>query len=89
MKVRRRWPSKVLASCFPSHSRGVRVLIHNSVPFQVNNTIYDKAGRFLVVQGILLKENINLVNVCGPNDDNPSFYLFTHQFIFVDGHPPW
>lgn len=74
VKVRRRWPGKVLASCFPSHSRGVMVLIHKSVPFQVNNTIYDKAGRFLVVQGIFLGENINLVNVYGPNDDNPSFF---------------
>lgn len=49
------------------------VLIHNSVPFQVNNTIFDKAGRFLVVQGILLRENVNLVDVYGPSDDNPSF----------------
>uniref|UniRef100_A0A669E357 Reverse transcriptase domain-containing protein n=1 Tax=Oreochromis niloticus TaxID=8128 RepID=A0A669E357_ORENI len=81
VKVRRRWPGKVLASCCPSHSRGVMVLIHNSVPFQVNNTIYDKAGRFLVVQGTLLKETLNLVNVYGPNDDNPSF--FENLFLLI------
>lgn len=85
VKVQRRWPGKVLASCFPSHSRGVMVLIHNSVPFQVNNTIYDRAGRFLVVQGTFLKENINLVNVYGPNDDNP---LVFENFFFI-GHPYW
>lgn len=50
------------------------MLIHNSVPFQVNNTIYDRAGRLLVVQGTFLKENINLVNVYGPNDDNLLFF---------------
>lgn len=50
------------------------VLIHNLRPFQVNNTIYDKAGRFLVVQGTLLRENINLVKVYGPNEDNSSFF---------------
>lgn len=81
VKVRRRWPGKVLASCLSSHSRGVMVLIHNSVPFQVNNTIQDKHGRFLVVQGTLLRENINLVNVYGPNDDNPSF--FENLFLLV------
>lgn len=50
------------------------MLIHNSVPFQVNNTIYDSAGRFLVIQGTFLKGNINLFNVYGPNDDNPLFF---------------
>lgn len=46
------------------------MLIHNSVPFQVNNTIDDTTGRFMVVQGTLLKESINLVNVFGLNNDN-------------------
>lgn len=32
-----------------------------------------KNGRFLVVQGTLLRETNNLVNIYGPNDDNPSF----------------
>lgn len=78
-------PGKVLASCFPSHSRGVMVLIHNRVPFQVHNSISDKAGRFLVVQGTLLRENINLVNVYGPNDDNPSF--FENLFLLLANLP--
>lgn len=50
------------------------MLIHNLRPFQVNNTIYDKAGRLLVVQGTLLRESINLVKVYGPNEDNLSFF---------------
>ena len=29
---------------------------------------------FKEVQGTLLRENINLVNIYGPNDDNPSFF---------------
>ncbi len=85
MKVHGRWPGKVLASCFPSRSRGVMVLIHNSVPFKVNNTIYDKAGRFLVVQGNLLSEKISLVNNYGPNDDNPSF--FENLFLLMANLP--
>lgn len=61
LKVRRRWPGQVFSSCFSSHSRGVLVLIHKSVPFHVNDTISDTAGRYLVVQGKLLSENINLL----------------------------
>uniref|UniRef100_A0A671ML84 Uncharacterized protein n=1 Tax=Sinocyclocheilus anshuiensis TaxID=1608454 RepID=A0A671ML84_9TELE len=49
-KVQRRWSGQVLASCFSSHSRGVMVLIHKAVPFQVNKNITDKAGRYLIVQ---------------------------------------
>ena len=48
IKVRRRWPGQVMASCFPSRSRGVLVLIHKNVPFQVTNTIKDTAGRYFV-----------------------------------------
>ena len=81
LKVRRRWPGQVLASCFSSHSRGVMVLIHKSVPFQVNNVVVDTAGRYLVVQGTLLREDINLVNIYAPNDDNPSF--FENLFLLI------
>lgn len=80
-KVHRRWPGHVFSSCFSSHSRGVLVLIHKSVPFQVNNTILDTAGRYLVVQGTLLSKNITLLNVYGPNDDNPS--LFENLFLLI------
>lgn len=74
LKVRRRWPGQVFSYCFSSHSRVVLILIHNSVPFQVSNTISDTAGTYLVVQGTLLQENINLVNLYGPNEDNLAFF---------------
>ena len=45
LKVRRRWRGQVKASCFSSHSRGVMVLIHKFVPFQVENIITDTAVR--------------------------------------------
>jgi len=36
------------------------------VPFQVNNDIKDPAGRFVIIQGRLVTEIINLVNIYGP-----------------------
>lgn len=60
-------------------------MIHKSVPFQVNNTIPDAAGRYLVVQGTLLQENINLISIYGPNDDNPSF--FENLFLLIASLP--
>lgn len=85
IRVRRRWPGQVMSACFASRSRGVLVLIHKNVPFQVTNTITDTAGRYLIVQGTLLGENIILVNAYCPNDDNPSF--FENLFLLIASLP--
>lgn len=80
-KIQRRWSGQVLASCYTSHSRGVLLLIHKSVPFKVNKCITDKAGRYLIVQGTFMSKVINLVNIYGPNEDNPVF--FEKLFILI------
>lgn len=68
IKIRRRWQGSVYTS-FSSQVRGVMTLIHKSVPFQMKHVIKDKFGRYLKVQGSLLSENLNLVNLYGPNTD--------------------
>lgn len=73
-RIRRRWRGNIYTSAFSSRARGVMILIHETVPFQVDNIIKDKRGRYLIIQGSLLTENINLVNVYGPNIDDSSFY---------------
>lgn len=34
----------------------------------------DVAGRYLILQGSITDVNINLVNLYGPNADNPKFF---------------
>ncbi len=63
LKVQRRWPGQILVSSYSSHARGVMVLIHKSAPFLVNNSITDKAGSYLIVQGSYMSKAINLVNI--------------------------
>lgn len=72
--VRRRWHGNVFTAAFSLRSRGVMTLIHESVPFSVHNIIKDKKGRYLIIQGSMLLENLNLVHVYGPNSDDPGFY---------------
>ena len=50
------------------------ILIHRSIPFQVTNLIKVKTGRYLIVQGTLLTEKNNLVNIYAPNNDDPRFF---------------
>lgn len=50
------------------------ILIHKYIPIQVEKITKDPAGRFVIVQGVLFSEKINIISVYGPNDDNPSFF---------------
>lgn len=66
-KIRRRWQGSIFTASCLSWARGVMTLIHKTVPFQMKNVIKDRMGRYLIVQGSLLSENLNLVNLYGPN----------------------
>lgn len=72
IRVRRRWKGTVYAASFTSQARVT--LIHESVPFKIKNIIKDKRGRFLILQGSLLSEMLNITNVYGPNVDDSNFY---------------
>ena len=74
-RLRSRWPGQVISASYSSHSRGVITLIHKSIPYEVQQTVCDPAGRFIIIQGKLLSEQLNLINVYGPNDDNYKFFL--------------
>lgn len=71
--------SRVFSASFSSHSCGVITLIRNSVPFHLISMNEDRFGRSLIIQCEILSIKLNLVNVYGPNDDNPSF--FRHLFL--------
>lgn len=59
------------------------ILVHKSITFQVIKTIQDPFGRYVIIQGNILTQKLNLINVYGPNEDNPSFFekLFTISFL--------
>uniref|UniRef100_A0A3B5R0Z3 Reverse transcriptase domain-containing protein n=1 Tax=Xiphophorus maculatus TaxID=8083 RepID=A0A3B5R0Z3_XIPMA len=70
----KRWQGQVYHSSFTSHARGVIILIHKSITFQIIRTIKDPYGRYIIVQGHISTLKLNLINIYGPNNDNPSFY---------------
>lgn len=74
IRVRRRWPGRVFHASYSSQSRGVITLIHTSVPFNLVKVTNDRSGRFLIVECEIASHRINLVNIYGCNDDNPSFF---------------
>uniref|UniRef100_A0A671X7A5 Reverse transcriptase domain-containing protein n=1 Tax=Sparus aurata TaxID=8175 RepID=A0A671X7A5_SPAAU len=73
-RLRKRWPGKVITCSFSSHARGVAVLVHKSIPLRIQKTVLDPKGRFIIIQGSLLQQDLILVNLYGPNNDDPNFY---------------
>ncbi len=73
-QLRKRWPGQVTACSFSSHARGVAVLIHKSLPLHIQKTILDPAGRFIIIQSSQMNQDLILVNMYGPNNDDLNFY---------------
>uniref|UniRef100_A0AAR2KHB0 exodeoxyribonuclease III n=1 Tax=Pygocentrus nattereri TaxID=42514 RepID=A0AAR2KHB0_PYGNA len=69
-----RWVNQIFQSTFSSKARGVAILISKSIPFRHVSTICDPNGRFLLVTGHIYTHHVTLLNIYGPNFDNPNFF---------------
>lgn len=73
-KISSRWPCQVFSSSFTTHARGIIILIHKSIPFELNNKYLDPAGRFVILSGTIISTLVNFVCLYAPNGDDPAFY---------------
>ena len=74
---RSQWGGHCWFSHFSSNSRGVGILIKQNHKIIINSVDRDPAGRFLILDIINDGFHINLVNIYGPNQDDPDFYFDT------------
>lgn len=72
--LRLQWASQIYQSNFSVKARGVAILIHKRTTFQHEQTITDQNGRYLIVRGLLNQRPVTLINVYGPNFDDPGFF---------------
>lgn len=68
------WAAQIYQSNFSNKTRGVAIIIKKNVPFIHKQTISDKYGRYIIVRGEINAVPITLVNLYGPNYDDPSFF---------------
>ena len=68
------WASHVFQSNFSTKARGVAILIKKNIPFVHTQTISDDRGRYLIVSGELNSIPVTLINLYGPNFDDPIFF---------------
>ena len=68
------WGYKMFFSSHSGNSRGVAILFNNSFQFQLHEKITDTEGRFIIMCLTINDRKITLMNVYGPNQDDPVFF---------------
>uniref|UniRef100_A0A3Q2PAH5 Endonuclease/exonuclease/phosphatase domain-containing protein n=1 Tax=Fundulus heteroclitus TaxID=8078 RepID=A0A3Q2PAH5_FUNHE len=74
LKLCRNWVGNVFYSSFCTKARGITLLINKRLIFKSNSVKKDKNGRFLLVNWEINRNKIALVNIYGPNYDDPLFF---------------
>ena len=69
------WGEHAWFASYASNSRGVAILVRNSVSTKVNSCFKDPNGRFLILQAVVNNSALTLVTLFAPNNDDPDFYL--------------
>lgn len=72
--LRCRWADQIYQSTFSSKARGVAIIIKKNTSFNHISTVTDPNGHFLIVTGYLYSMHVTLVNIYGPNLDDPGFF---------------
>ena len=72
--VRSEWGYQVYMSPFRSNRRGVMILLNNNFEQQVECIKTDPNGNYIILNMTIQGKKVTLVNIYGPNEDNPQFY---------------
>ena len=73
--IKAEWGYKAYFASNTSYSRGVAILINNNFDFEIKRVIKDKGGNFIMIHIETINNRLLLVNVYGPNQDDPEFYI--------------
>ena len=72
--IRTQWGFECYFSNFASNARGVAVFLNNNFKCKVNNVERDDKGNMLILETEIEGKMITLINIYGPNRDDPGFY---------------
>ena len=72
--IRSQWGYECFFSNFTSQSRGVAIFINNNFECKINNIEHDNNGNLLILNCKICDKDTILINVYGPNRDDPAFY---------------
>ena len=79
--IRTQWGFECYFSNYSSQSRGVAILFNNNFEFKVLKVAKDESGNKLILDMVIEGKNITLINIYGPNRDEPDFYEEINNYI--------
>lgn len=79
--IRAEWGGEAIFSSFSSSQRGVCVLFNNDFEYKILRVKNDVQGNYIVLELEIEGKKITLVNIYGPNEDSPDFYIKIAELI--------
>ena len=79
--LRTLWGNELYISAGKTNSRGVAILLNSNFEYTVVDCKSDKNGNYLNLHLKLTTMTLNLINVYGPNNDDPNFYKDIESLI--------
>jgi len=73
-QIRSEWGYECFFASFTTQSRGVAILLNNNFDFKIKNVTRDPQGNYIILTLKTMEKEIVLINVYGPNRDEPEFY---------------
>ena len=75
------WGYTAVLNSFSSNSRGVGIFFKNNFEFEIHRTFNDASGNIVLIDIEIFNRRITLVNIYGPNKDNPEFYCNVEKLV--------
>lgn len=75
------WGAKIHFCHGNNMSKGVAIMYARNFPVEILEIRYDVGGRYLISDIVIGSLKFTLVNVYGPNEDDPSFYIRLFEVI--------
>ena len=72
--IRTLWKGEIYLSGISTNSRDVAILINNNFEYHIIETKTDTGGNMLCLKLQIYHMSILLINVYGPNHDEPNFF---------------
>lgn len=73
--IRNRWEGNCYFSFAPqSNARGAAIFFGPKTDYKIHSQNHDTDGNFLILDMTIYNKRLSLINIYGPNKDNPTFY---------------
>ena len=75
------WGGRMYFSNGSSSSKGVAIMFKRDSDIKIKQKVIDQEGRYILLTVICEGKSYTLVNIYGPNEDNPDFYTGVARLV--------